>query len=66
MNAYDIWKLNPPEPKESKCKCRRCENELYPGEEYYELEEEIYCYDCAWKWLKEQKHEVTGEMAYGF
>ena len=57
--------FNPPEGKESKCKCCRCGEELYPDYEYYELDDEILCEDCAEKWLEGHKNWVTEDMAFG-
>ena len=63
---YDKWKITPPERRRSsKCICCICKEELFPDEEYYELEGDIYCEDCADNWLKQQRNWVTEDMAYG-
>ena len=61
---YDVWKTTPPEPKESKCKCYLCKNELYPDEFYYNIEGGIYCEECASAWLEEQKVIISEDMCY--
>lgn len=61
----DRWLTTPPEPEESKCKCSLCKEELYPDDEYYELEDEIFCEDCAKTWLENHKNWVSESMAYG-
>lgn len=63
--AEDRMLANPPERKESKCLCAMCKEPLYPDEEYFELDEEIYCNICAEKWLELQKNWVTSWMAFG-
>lgn len=65
MDSYDIWKTTSPEPKESKCKCYVCKEELLPDDEYFEIEGDIYCEICAERWLEGQKNWVTEDMAYG-
>lgn len=65
MDSYDIWKTTPPERETSKCICCACKEELYPDEEYWELDGEIYCESCADNWLSSQRSWVTEEMAYG-
>jgi len=65
QKSLDRYLTTPPEPKESRCKCYMCEDSLYPDEEYYELDGEIYCELCAEKWLDGQKNWVSEWMAYG-
>lgn len=65
MDPYDLWKTTPPEPKESKCICSMCKDELIPDDDYYELDDEIYCESCAKEWLEEHRSYVTEDMAYG-
>ena len=62
--AYDDWKLNPPE-KTTACHCAWCKEDLYFDEEYYELDDEILCEDCAKKWLKNHMNWVSESMARG-
>ena len=62
--SLDKWLTTPPEEKESKCKCSRCGETLYPDDEYYELDDEIMCEDCAREWLEGNKNWVTESMAY--
>lgn len=64
QHSLDRYLTTPPEPKESRCKCCKCDEELYPDDEYYELDDEIYCEDCAEKWLKSKRNWVTYSMAY--
>ena len=65
MDSYDRWKLDPPEPKESHCKCAWCGEELFFDDEYWELDDEILCEDCAEKWLDNHKNWVSESMARG-
>ena len=62
---YDDWKLNPPEDAETKCKCSFCSEPLYCDDEYWELDGEIFCEECATAWLEEHKHWVSAGMANG-
>ena len=62
--AYDRWKTTPPEPEESKCKCGRCKETLYPGDEYFDCEGTLLCEECSKEWLSEQFQKVTDEMCY--
>ena len=61
----DRMLANPPEPKETKCLCCKCKEPLYFDEAYYELDGEIYCENCAEKWLQGHKNWVSEWMAYG-
>jgi len=61
--AYDTWKTTPPDEPETKCKCSKCEEELYEGDDYYELDDEILCEDCAEEWLSLHKNYVSERMA---
>ena len=63
--AYDRWKTTPPEDRESKCKCERCGESLYPGDEYFDCEGTLLCDECSKEWLSEQFQKVTDEMCYG-
>lgn len=63
--ALDRWLTTPPEEKESSCKCCVCKEMLFPDDEYYRLDGEIHCSDCAETWLEGQKEYVTEDMAYG-
>ena len=64
MDSYDLWKTTEPE-RDSKCKCVYCGCELYECEEYYDIEGEILCEDCARGWLDEHRRTVTYEMEKG-
>ena len=61
----DEMLANPPEGRTSKCLCVACKEPLNEGEEYYELEGDIYCEICAEHWLENQKNYVSGWLAYG-
>ena len=65
MDSYDIWKTTPPEPKESNCTCNVCKEVLYPEDDYYDIEGEVYCEECASEWLEQFRCTVTDEMAFG-
>ena len=64
---YDAWKTSPPEDPEpeTKCKCSHCGEPLYYDDEYWELDDEIYCEDCAVDWLSGHKNWVSASMANG-
>lgn len=64
--AYDDWKLNPPERKTTACQCAWCKEDLWFDDEYYELDDEILCEDCAKKWLKNRVNWVSESMARGY
>ena len=65
MDRYDIWKTTPPERESRLCKCNSCGEDLYPDEEYYDLDDGIYCEECAKEWLNDHCSYVTEDMAYG-
>ena len=65
MDQYDKWKLTVPEESSTKCHCAWCEENLYFDDEYWELDDEILCEDCAEKWLDNHKNWVSESMAYG-
>lgn len=65
MDAYDKWKTTPPDEPESKCKCCKCGEFLFEDDEYWELDDEIYCEDCAEDWLAGHKNWVSESMANG-
>ena len=65
MDSYDKWKTTPPDSATTKCKCAWCGEELYFDDEYWELDDEILCEDCADKWLDNHKNWVSESMAYG-
>ena len=65
--AYDRWKTTPPEDdcdRESKCKCERCGEGLYPGDDYFDCEGSVLCEECSKEWLSEKSQVVTHEMAF--
>ena len=64
-HALDVYLTNPPEPKESQCKCSYCGDELLEGDDFYDIEGDIYCERCGEAWLERQKFKVTREMAIG-
>ena len=62
----DRWLTTPPEDEmKTKCVCAWCKEELYFDDEYWELDDEILCEDCAQKWLDNHKNWVSESMAYG-
>lgn len=62
--ALDRYLTTEPEQRESKCKCVECGVELFPDEDAYELEGDIYCEEHAREWLENQRVSVTYDMAY--
>ena len=65
MDSYDLWKTTPPDEPESKCICCVCKDWFFPEDDYYNIEGDIYCHECAIEWLEQFKSQVTEEMAYG-
>ena len=67
MDSYDMWKTATPDEfePESKCKCKYCGESLFEDDEYYELDGEILCEDCAEEWLKGHRNWVTEGMEKG-
>ena len=63
---YDDWKTTPPEPEGSKCRCKACGEELFEDDEYFELDDEIYCENCAEEWLEGHKNYVSADMVRGY
>lgn len=61
----DRYLTTPPDDEETKCFCAWCKDPLYFDDEYYEIEGDILCEDCAQKWLDNQKNWVSEHMAYG-
>lgn len=45
--------------------CCCCEHEIVDGDEYYSIDGDIYCEDCAREWLEEHHYvaDIAGEMA---
>ena len=62
---YDRWKTTPPEPPDSEFKCESCENDLYEGDVYYDIEGSCICDKCAQEWLEAMKKIVTYEQEHG-
>ena len=64
---YDLDRIlaNPPEGKESRCKCCNCGEILEVDDEYWEIDGDIFCEECAFKWLDCRKNWVSEWMAYG-
>lgn len=56
---YDAWKTTPPEPNESGFRCDWCKCQFYVGDEYYDIDDEILCPDCAKEWLEEHRMRAT-------
>lgn len=65
QKSLDQWLDSEPEVHDSKCKCAECNVSLYPEEDYYDIDGDILCEECAREWLEENKSQVTDEMAYG-
>jgi hypothetical protein len=63
--AYDAWKTSPPDNWDTKCKCSQCGVELFEDENYWDLDDEVYCEECAKDWLSDHCLTVTHEMARG-
>lgn len=63
--SLDKFLTNPPEQRKSRFRCCDCREELHPDDEYYELDEDIYCSYCAEKWFDRQRKLVSEEQAYG-
>jgi len=64
-HALDVYLTTPPEEPESQCKCCICKEELFEGDDYYDIEGDIYCEDCAEGWLEAQKFKVREDMVNG-
>lgn len=66
MDSYDKWKTTPPDDEEeTKCRCSFCKEPLYYDDEYWLLDDEIFCEECAKEWLEEHKNWVSEGMARG-
>lgn len=63
----DRWKTTPPEDElpESRVKCIVCNEELFPGDDVYVIDDEYYCEEHANEWLEDHRREVDEEMAFG-
>ena len=57
--------IYPSEAGPTKVRCEECGTELYPEDEYFRLEGQILCEECAHDWLDGQRDIVTRSMAYG-
>lgn len=66
-SEYDKWKLASPDDleKPTQCRCKECGCDLFPGEKFLRLDDEIYCFDCGTEWLNQFEETVTDEMAFG-
>lgn len=62
---YDVWRTTPPDEPESKFRCTCCGEEMFPDDDYYDIEGEHFCKDCAEEWFEEQRHKVTEGQCYG-
>ena len=57
--------LTTPPDEFTHCHCAWCKEDLFEDDEYWELDDEILCENCAEKWLDEHKNWVSGSMANG-
>lgn len=49
----------------SNCFCSECKEPLYPEDDYFDLDGQMLCENCAKEWLSLHKGTVTEEQAYG-
>lgn len=61
--ALDRYLTSCPEDymTESGLKCSECEEEIYEGEEYYEIDGECLCNGCANEWFYAHKRVAEAE-----
>ena len=61
MDKYDIWKLTPPEDYKAHAdqECTWCRKKLYYDDEYWDLDSDVLCEDCAQEWLETKKHRIV-------
>lgn len=63
--SLDRWLTTPPEEDTTECFCAECEEPLYVDDEYFELDGQILCEDCAKDWLDDRRSVVTEAMVHG-
>lgn len=65
--AYDVWKTTPPEDdmRTSRVTCSVCGECIYPDEEYYDFEGEIFCKYHGEEHFQTYKQTATYEDCYG-
>ena len=62
----DRWLTSSPDEDDTTaCKCCSCGEPLYYDDEYWELDDQIYCEDCAQEWLDGHKNWVSARMVRG-
>lgn len=61
---FDDWLTTPPESEESVFKCDHCKEPFFPNDEYYTIEGENLCYECAFEWLKSMCHTADEDQCY--
>lgn len=66
MDAYDKWKLSnaDDECRTSKLKCCECMESIYPDEDYYDINGDLYCELHAKEWLDSHKKTASYEECY--
>ena len=57
--------LTTPPDEHTHCHCAWCNEDLFEDDEYWELDDEILCEECAEKWLESHKNWVSESMAKG-
>lgn len=64
--SLDRWLTTPPEDSErsSNLKCSMCGNDIYLDEDYYVIEDDNMCEDCAREWLDEHRKTADYEDCY--
>ena len=53
----------PPAPREPRCPL--CRGELYPGDPYFELEEQIVCEDCIGRYARRYFAHLLRQVGRG-
>lgn len=63
-HKLDRYLTEEPEPKETIFKCEQCGMEIYPSEEYYTIEGENLCGECAAEWLDSMRKIATEDECF--
>lgn len=61
---YDDWLTSEPDMKDTVFRCEHCKTEFYPGDDYYYIEGENLCPECAEKWFDSMRRTATEDECF--
>ena len=63
--ALDRYLTTPPDDPETVFKCEQCEEDFFPGDEYYYIEGENLCPRCAERWFDSMRRTADEDLCFG-